>query len=168
MTSVFYRIAFVVSSFFMCANLSAQEDMPPQYILDFKGLLEKVNAAWARGDNQFIKKESAAYLDKNRHDAGALSLGMFVAFYCERDWKKADALQKEIFELCGTSKQREAVAEILHDTCDMVEWKKVAEDDGLYANAIAALKRVFKDKFPGSECALLVEITFYRSSLAKP
>ena len=149
----------------MHANLSAQDDMPPQYILDFKGLLENVNAAWARGDSQFIKRESAAYRYKNSDDVGASSLCMFVAFYCERDWKKADALQKEVLNLCKTSKQREAVAEILHDTCNTAEWKKVAEDDELYAKAIAALKRAFKDKFPGSESALLIEIAFYRNSI---
>lgn len=163
MTSIFQKIAFIVSNFLMCANLSAQEDIPPQYILDFKGLIEKVDAAWARGDNQLIKKESAAYRDKHMHDVGALSLSMFVAFYCERDWKEANALHEEILNSCKSSKQREAVAQILHDTCDIREWKKVAEDDELYAKAIAALKRVFKDKFPGSESALLVEVTFYRS-----
>jgi hypothetical protein len=164
MTSIFLRVAVLLCILSMYTNVSAQDDAPPQYILDLKSVLTRIDAAWARGDSQFIKKESAAYREKNGQDVGAISLDMFVAYYCERDWEKADKLQKEILNLCKRSAQREAVGEVLHDTCNIPEWRKVAEDDQMYAKAIATLKRVFRDRFPGSESALIVEVTFYRTS----
>jgi hypothetical protein len=167
MNTTFRKVLFALFlsvNYFMHMDLSAKDDTPPQQVVNLQGMLAKVDAAWARDDNQSIKNESSKYLDQNRHDVGALSLDMFVALYCERDWKKADAIQKEIINTCTTPAQREAVSEILRDTCNVAEWQRVSEDDQLYAKAIAALKRVFKDKFPGSESALLIEVTFYRTS----